>query len=204
MLMRNVVVICLLAIVLMHVHNQCFSQTDVSFVAVRAGAIRSESITSHHNYLWSFYPEIEVGGGLFTQYLSWGVSWGYWTDGTVEAEYVPDFVQYSGRGHVLSARASIKIQSIAAHFPIPLVVSAGAAHIFSESAYVGEGAPWIGLARYTEQTTVGLLGLAVVVPVSSKAEVSGQMVQFLPFGEKRVDWPQTNRRAFTLGLTLFW
>ena len=200
--MRRIAVICLLAFAL--THNQCISQVDVSFATVRAGAIRSESINPHHNYLWSFYPEIEVGGRLFTEYLSWGVSWGYWTDGKVETEYVPDFVQYSGRGHVLSARASIRIQSVAAHFPIPFVVSAGAAHIFSESEYVGEGAPWIGSARYTEQTTLGLIGLAVAVRVSSKTEASAQATQFLPFGEKRVDWPQVNRRAFTLGLTLFW
>jgi hypothetical protein len=200
--MRSVAVICLLAFALMH--NQCVSQIDASFATVRAGAIRSQSINSHHSYLWSFYPEIEVGGKLFTEYLTWGVTWGYWTDGKMEAEYVPDFFQYSGRGHVVSARANIKIQSVAAHFPIPLVVSAGAAHIFSESEYVGEGAPWIGRARYTEETTVGLIGLAVVVRVWSTTEVSAQAIQFLPFGEKRVDWPQENRRAFTLGLTFFW
>jgi hypothetical protein len=199
--MRNILIISLLVVALMRMHSLCFCQVDVSVISARAGAIRSESMTSHGNYLWSFYPEIEVGGRLFAQYLSWGIYWGYWTDGTVQAEYVPDSVQYSGHGHVLSARASIKIQSITAHFPVPITFSAGVAHIFSESAYVEEGSPWIGLARYTEQTTVGLLGLAVAVPVSSKMEVSAQVVQFLPFGGKRIDNAQTNRRAFTLGLT---
>ena len=201
--MRNILIVSLLVVTLMRMHSLCFCQVDVSVISARAGAIRSESITSHGNYLWSFYPEIEVGGRLFAQYLSWGISWGYWTDGPVEVEPAVDFVQYSGHGHILSGRVGIRIQSIATHFPIPLTISAGVAHIFSESAYVGEGPPWIGLARYTEQTTVGLLGLAVPVPVSSKMEVTAQVVQFLPFGGKRIDNAQTNRRAFTLGLTMF-
>jgi hypothetical protein len=201
--MRSVLVICTFEIVLMLFHNHGFCQIDLSVVTVRAGAVRSESMSPHGWYLWSFYPEVGVGGGLFVQGLSWGVTWGYWTDGKVEAEYVPDFVQYSGHGHILSGRASVGIQSIATHFPIPFVVSAGLAYTFSELAYVGQGTPWHGPAKYSQQTTVGLLGLAVEVPVSSRMAASIQAVQFLPFGNKRIDYAQTNRRAFTLGLSMF-
>ena len=91
--MRNILIVSLLVVTLMRMHSLCFCQVDVSVISARAGAIRSESITSHGNYLWSFYPEIEVGGRLFAQYLSWGISWGYWTDGPVEVEPAVDFVQ---------------------------------------------------------------------------------------------------------------
>lgn len=199
----RLVAILLLALTLLHTQSQ--SQIDLSSVTARAGAIRTESFTNglRGDYLWSFYPEVEVSGHFLAGYLFWSASWGYWSDGIEKPFPYMDYVTYSRQGHILALRVGLQVQDLAPHFPIPLTVSLGTAHHISKVTYIG-GSDYAGKTgtSSSEQTTTGLLGLGLSFPLFSRIDLSAQALQFIPFGSETIDQVQTGRRAFTLGLAL--
>ncbi len=199
----RLVAILLLALILLPTQSQ--SQIDLSFVTAPAGAIRTESFDNGMSggYLWSFYPEIEVGGHFLARYLLWSASWGYWSDGIDKPYPYMDYVTYSRQGHILALRIGLQLQTLAPHFPLPLTVSLGSAYHVSKQTYIG-GSDFNGKTgtNSTEQTTTGLVGLGFSFPLFSRIDLSAQAFQFIPFGNDPIDHAQTNRRAFTLGLAL--
>ncbi len=185
--------------------SQASSQVDVSTFSVRAGIIRTEWLDNGlaDGHLWSFYPEVEVGGRFIMPFLSWGVSWGYWSDGINQALPYADFVTYSRQAHIVSGNIGLRIQSAAPHFPVPLEVFVGASQHFSKVSYIG-GTDLAGRAGTgsTQQTTTGLVGVALSVPVIAPLELTAQVFQVIPLGSNALDHLQSGRRAFLLGFTV--
>src|SRR5690348_544325 len=45
------------------------------------------------------YPEVQVGGQFFQQFLQWSVFWGYWDD-AIDRAHETDVNEYSSHGHI--------------------------------------------------------------------------------------------------------
>src|SRR5512146_2985313 len=79
------------------------AQVNVSSVTARLGVIRTLQIgTDDGGHMWAIYPELQVGGVFFTPSMSWGLSWGYWTDGLDHGFDWVDHVTYSQKGHIFA------------------------------------------------------------------------------------------------------
>ncbi len=186
------------------VQTRSEAQVDISFTSVRAGAIRTQSLDFQgEGYLWSFYPELQVGGQLFRPYLFWAATWGYWSDGINEPLPIYDFVTYSQRGHILTARIGVRPRVLAPHLPIPISFFVGVAQHISWTTYIG-GTDLGGHhgTNSTDRTTSGLFGLDISVPIVAHLNLDAEGLQFVPFGNNPIDYVQKNRRAFTLGITV--
>ena len=190
--------VCMLALV----PAGLYAQLDLSTVAVRGGAIPSQT----PNYfepgnVWSFYPEIEIGGHLFAPYLTWGVTWGYWSDGIDQPKPWADFVTYSRSGHILSTRMRFSPRQLAVQFPLPLTLSIGIAEHFVKTTYIG-GTDLVGKSgvNATDQAVSGLVGAGLSVPIWTHFTIEGQVVQYIPLGNDDISSDQSGRRSFTVGL----
>ena len=116
-----------------------FAQITLSSVTVRAGIIRTQwdNDPIYAKYLWSFYPEIQAGGTFIIPYLSWGLSWGYWTDGIDHTLPVMDMVTYSQSAHIVAARIGFEPTVLTDHLPVVITLFVGAAEHFSKLSYIG-------------------------------------------------------------------
>ena len=179
-----------------------YAQLDLSSVTLRAGAIPSQTPNYFEpGYIWSFYPEVEVGGHLFAPYLNWGVTWGYWSDGIDQPKPWADFITYARTGHILSARMRFSPQALDAHIPLPITFSVGIAEHLIKTIYVG-GTDFVGKrgANSIDQAVSGLLGIGFSIPVSTHLILEAQAVQYIPLGGQPIDRVQSNRRSWTLGV----
>jgi hypothetical protein len=177
----------------------------LSSVTAQAGFIRTQWANDpiYSKHLWSFYPEIQAGGAFMLPYLSWGLSWGYWTDGIDHALPVMDMVTYSQSAHIVAARIGFKPTVFNDHLPVAFTLFAGAAGHFSESSYIG-GIDYSGNRgqNHTEKSTTGLVGLGVSYPLVSRLDFQMEGLQYIPFGDTWNDTMQKNRQAFKLGLAV--
>jgi hypothetical protein len=177
------------------------AQVDLSRVTLRAGAIRTQS--PYEDHLWSFYPEVEVGGHFIAAYLSWGASWGYWSDGIDEPLPFMDMVTYSQKGHILAARLGFWPQLLDNHWPIPITVFVGVARQFTKTTYVGG----FGLAgnrgqNSSDQLTMVFVGAGLSVPIVSHLIVEAEALQYVAVGDGPFAYAQKNRRAFKCGVAV--
>ena len=185
----------------------CFSaalaQVDVSLISAKIGTIRTlwrdDPIYSEH--LWSLYPEIELGGRFFKPYLSWGASWGYWSDGIKEALPVMDGITYSEASHILGLRIAFYPQIADEHWPIPLSVFGGVSHHLIKMTYIG-GGDYAGRRGqdFNDHSTTAHVGLGVSVPILDLFSLGVEAQQFIPFSSSESEQTQKNRRAFKIGL----
>jgi hypothetical protein len=195
------------------------AQVDVSSISARVGTIRTlwrdNPVYSEH--LWSLYPELEIGGRFFKPYLSWGASWGYWSDGINEVLPVMDMVTYSQAGYILSLRIGFHPQLADEHWPIPVIVFGGLSHHLIKTTYIGgwdigarrdqgssdhyADAPLgLGVTVPHDRVTTAHLGLGVTVPLVEMLSLEAEAQQFVPFGSSEGDKAQKDRRAFKVGL----
>jgi hypothetical protein len=177
------------------------AQVDISSVTLRAGSIRTQSADySGQGYMWSFYPELEIGGHFFAPSLSWGASWGHWTDGITQTLPIADHVTYSQQGHIVSGRIGLRPQVLDSRWPIPLTIFVGVAQHFTSVTYVG-GRDLVGNpgTSSSQHATTGFFGLAISIPVAAQFSLQAEVLQFVAFGDEPIDHAQKNRRAFTLG-----
>jgi hypothetical protein len=174
---------------------------QVDFVSARAGWIANPYSSSLEKNRWLFFPELEIGGELFTPPLSWSATWGYWTEGITEVLPIADFVTYSHSGHIVTLRIALDPQALDPHLPLPIELFAGAAGHFQEIRYVG-GFDYAGRAgeNSSDLSVTGLLGLGVRLRVLSQVRLEAEGVQFIPFSDS--GRAQKGRRAFTLGVGL--
>lgn len=178
------------------------AQISLSSLTARAGIIRTQwpdgPIFSNH--LWSFYPELEAGGAFIVPYLSWGLSWGYWTDGIDQALPVADMVTYSQSSHVMAARIGFHPDLVGNKMPVPLTLFAGVAEHFTSLSYVG-GTGLDGNRGQSSkgQSTTGLIGLSLSFPILSHLNLEAEALQYISFGNTWIDNAQKNRQAFKCG-----
>jgi hypothetical protein len=186
-------------------------QVDVSTISARIGTIRTlwRDNTTYEAYLWTVYPELEIGGRLFMRYLSWGASWGYWSDGIDKVLPVVDMATYSQASHILGLRIGFHPQLADEHWPIPLVVFGGLSHHMIKTRYIGGGdfpikTTYAGEFKpYTindDHSTTIHLGLGVTIPMVGIFSLDAEAQQFIPFGSSESEQTQKNRRAFKIGL----
>jgi hypothetical protein len=182
-----------------------FAQITLSSVTVRAGIIRTQwdNDPIYAKYLWSFYPEIQAGGTFIIPYLSWGLSWGYWTDGIDHTLPVMDMVTYSQSAHIVAARIGFEPTVLTDHLPVVITLFVGAAEHFSKLSYIG-GTDFAGNRgeNSTEQLTTGFVGIGASYPVVSRLSLQLEGLQYIPFGDSWHDNAQKNRRAFKFGLAV--
>ena len=103
------------------------AQTNVNHVSVNAGIIRAldPHLAGALGGEYVFYPEVQVGGDLFTPGLRWVVFWGYADDGA-RAPYWGLFGVYSS--HAVGVRVQIRPEDLLPHWVIPVGIFAGAAY----------------------------------------------------------------------------
>jgi hypothetical protein len=195
-------VFAFLASTVLFIPVSTIAQVDISSVTARAGVIRTQwnDASPFPDYLWSFYPELEIGGHFMEPYLTWGISWGYWSDGIDRALPVADMVTYSESGHLVAARIGFQPQVLDHHWPVPVKIFAGITGHFMKSKYVG-GTDLTGRAgtNSTDQATTAFFGLGLSIPVVPHINLEAEALQFVPFGDRPIDHAQKNRRAFAIG-----
>ena len=136
-------------------------------------------------------------------YLSWGASWGYWSDGINEPLPVADMVTYAQNGHIISARIGFRPQVLDSHWPIPLLIFAGVAEQFSKTTYVGG----FGLSgnkgeNSSDQLTIAFFGGGLYFPLTPNVNLGAEALQFIAIGDGPYAFAQKNRRAFTIGVAV--
>ncbi len=178
------------------------AQVDVSSLTVRLGTIRTLQIeTDDGRHMWALYPELQVGGMFFTTSVSWGLSWGYWTDGLDHTIDWADHVTMSQKGHIFGLRAAFEPEKVAPHWPIPLKIFAGVAEHIIFDQYIG-GSSYTGghLPDSTYYTTTLCGGLSLAFSVSSKLQLEAEAEQFFPISSSAYHYAQDDRRNFKLGV----
>ncbi len=179
------------------------AQVDVSTVSARIGTIRTlwRDGPPYEGHLWSLYPEVEIGGRFFARYLSWGASWGYWSDGISEPLPIKDIVTYSQTGHLLSIRIGFHPQLADEHWPIPVTVFGGFSHHIVKSKYISY-MDFVGPRGLdsSENSTTAHVGLAVTVSIVDMFSLITEAQQFVPLGNSEIDQAQRDRRAFKIGV----
>ena len=177
-------------------------QVDISSLTVRMGATRTlwPDISPYSGHMWSFYPELEIGGRFIVPCLSWGASWGYWSDGIDEAYPAMDMTTYSSSSHIVAARIGFQPQRLDSHWPIPVMIFTGVAQHFIEQKYIGGGGE--GRKDISEKSTTAFAGLGFSIPVGTYLSIKAEALQFIPVGDSRIDYLQKNRRTFTLGVSV--
>lgn len=180
------------------------SQIDVSSVTARLGVIRTLQIeTDDGGHMWSFYPELQAGGVFFTASVSWGLSWGYWTDGLDHGFDWADHVTYSQKGHVFVLRVGFDPQKVAPHWPIPVKIFGGAAeHIIVDRYVAGTDLTGRHGTGATHNTTTLCGGLSFDSSISSRLQLEAEVEQFFPIGSEAYDYAQEDRRNFKLGIVV--
>jgi hypothetical protein len=178
------------------------AQVNLSSVTVRLGAIRTlQTKTDDGGHLWALYPELQVGGVLFTPSVSWGLSWGYWDDGLNQAINWMDYTTMSQNGHIIALRAAFEPQKADSHAPIPLKIFAGLAeHIIFDHYIGGAGVNGAHLPDSTYYSTTLCAGLSLAFPLSSLLQLEAEAEQFFPFTSGRYGDAEKGRRNFKLGV----
>jgi hypothetical protein len=181
------------------------AQSDTFSVSARAGMIRTlwTQMGETSVPLWAFYPEIRIGGILFVPYLSWGASWGYWSDGVEQALPVMDRITYSQSSHVVAVRIGFHPRILDSRVPIPISVFAGAAEHFIRYEYVGGNSlTGEGGRNSTDQSFTAFVGAGLSFPVLSYLKLEAEAQQFIPFGGGEMNQAYKNRRVFTIGFSV--
>jgi hypothetical protein len=174
-------------------------------VSARAGMIRTlwTQMGETSVPLWAFYPEIRIGGIFFVPYLSWGVSWGYWSDGIEKALPVMDMATYSQSSHVAAVRIGFHPRILDSRVPIPISVFAGAAEHFVTYEYIGgTSLTGEGGRNSADQSFSVFFGAGFSFPVLSIMKLEAEAQQFIPFGSGEMNQAYKNRRVVTIGFSV--
>jgi hypothetical protein len=200
--MKSSVMFALLASAFCFTFVPVLAQVDMTTLTARAGIIRTQwpDNSQYDDHLWAFYPELEVGGSFIAPYLTWGASWGYWSDGIAHALPVADMITYSQSGHIVAVRFGFRPQILDNRWPLPVTVLAGAAEHFSKNTYVG-GRDFTGNRgqNSTDESTTAFVGLGISYPLLTHLNLEGEVLQFIPFGDRAIDTAQKNRRSLKFG-----
>lgn len=200
--MKNHRILTPLFVFLLAVTSSARAQIDLSTISARAGVIRTlvPDYSASPENRWSFYPEVEVGGDFFTPSLSWGVSWGYWSDSG------DDFANYNDQSYILGIGLSFRPQVLAPHWLIPFKLSGGIAEHFISRARVDRyisGHVAQGPVRYdgTFHSMTLYAGLGLSFNLSPAMRLEAEAAQFIPVGEENlIYYEQEDRRVITLGV----
>lgn len=167
----------------------CFSfslnaQTSFSRVSVDLGIIRNYQYNIDDNKIYSFYPELKIGGNFLTNYLEWELYTSYWDDGIKEAFNVRDAVTYSYSSFVLGNKFCFFPKEIIEDFFWPFYLSAGISYRKINEKYVG-GSDYTG--NYRENNTSNLItydiGFGVYFAVFEKVRLRIDSNICFPFKE---------------------
>ncbi len=174
------------------------AQVNLNHVSARAGIINDPwspygQATSH------FLPGVEAGGMFILPYFNWGLSWSYWSDGITQVLPFADFITYSHKAHILSARIAFLPQMLDGHFPIPIDLLGGIAVHLSRASYIGgTGISGNRGESSNSQSATAIIGLRLTFSVISPFSVDCEALQFIPFSNS--DSIQKGRREYTLGI----
>lgn len=177
------------------------SQIDLRTATARAGVIENPWNQTIANTQFRFYPEVQLRGQFLLSYLNWGVSWGYWSDGIDRVLPIMDAITYSYKAHIVSFQIAFEPSHLDSHFLIPLDVIAGVAEHLTSITYVG-GSDQIdrrGEDR-TIQSTTGIFGIRLAIPLGSRFGIEADALQFVPFTQD--DQRQSGRREYLAGITI--
>jgi hypothetical protein len=203
--MKKSTILKLLSCAFLSIPMTTFAQITFSTVTARVGVIRTEwpdgPIYSSH--LWSFYPELEAGGTFLLPSLSWGLSWGYWTDGIDQPLPVADFVTYSQSSHIIATRIGFRPDLAGNRMPVPLTLFVGVSEHITKLSYVG-GTGFDGNRgqTFSEHSAAGFVGLALSYPLFAAIDVQLEGLQYISFGRSWLDRAQKYRQAFKFGLAM--
>jgi len=180
------------------------AQVNVGSLSAKIGTIKTFffDASTYKNYQYAVYPEIQIDGRFFADYLTWDAYWGYWNDGLEETFFVDSWT-YSYSSHIVGARLSFSPQQAADHWLIPLDLFAGLAHHFIRARYVG-GYDWYGKtgSDFAEGSSTAEIGLRAHINVVGPLAVVGEAQQFFPLGNSYFDQLQKGRRAYKIGVSL--
>lgn len=181
------------------------SQIDVSSATAKTGLTRTlwTDAGFYSGHLWRFYPELEIGGHFFVPYLTWGVSWSYWSDGIDQVLPVMDMVTYSFRSHVVAVRVGFQPQRLDREWTIPVTIFVGAAEHFIRQKYIGGlGYSGEGGEDSNKKSMTAIVGLGYSIHIVSCVSLLAEGLQFIPLGDDEIDRMQKNRRSFSLGVAV--
>jgi hypothetical protein len=168
------------------------AQLSLDTYSANLGMIRT-TYSSYPKYV--FYPELQLGGNLFTSSFRWSGYWGYWTDGIDQPFSAPDMVTYSRQIHILGIRV--------AFFPARGIIGifGGVARHLTSVHYVGgfgfDGRPG---HDFDESVSTIEIGINADLPLFGPFNIRGEIHQFFPVGERSNDREQQGRIAYTIGL----
>lgn len=181
------------------------AQPDVSYLAVKLGAIRNLqdddlSAGKHH----SLYPEVEIGGNLFTASVRWGIYGGVWDDGISEALPVRDYVTYSYHTYIAGARLAYVFTESQSGKPLPLMlgfVTGFSRHYVKASYVAGAGIDGRPGSDFSGEFNTFDFGVQVGIKLFGPLRLLGEVQQFVPINAER-DLFNVNRRAYKTGIVV--
>lgn len=183
--------------------TRTLAQLSLGNFSANVGTIRT-TVSDHapfSGYRYALYPELQLGGDLFTSYLRWTIYWGYWSDGITQPFPVMDMVTYSGQTQIGGVRFTFLPAEVAPHWPLPVGIFAGVARHFTAVTYVGgfgiDGKPGHDFAQTANTFEFGLnADFSLFGPFNVRAEIH----QLFPLGNQYIDNLQKGRRAYKVGL----
>lgn len=113
------------------------ASAQLSFNSVGANVgITSTMFPASRTTKYVLYPEVEIGGQFFPQYLQWSAFWGYWDDG-INQGHLTETVEYSAHGHTVGIRLAFYPSSALKEWPLPIAIFGGLTHHFVSLTYLG-------------------------------------------------------------------
>lgn len=182
------------------------AQTNLNHVSVNAGIIRA--LDPHGagpvGGEYVFYPEIQVGGDLFTPGLRWIAFWGYADEGA-RAPYGGLFGVYSS--HAVGGRVQVRPEELLPHWVIPAGIFVGAAyhaatyrivsrHVFVETASHGQ----ILRRDFAEHILALEAGVNLEIRIIGSFGIRIEGRQSIPLSGQFPDSMMEERRSITGGI----
>lgn len=113
------------------------AQVNLSKVSLDAGIIKNQQYEIGNTRLFTFYPEVQLGGLLYKDYLEWGLNFGYWDDGVKEPFPYADWVTFSYHSYILGTKVMFLPQNAFKSFALPLHLTMGFSYHYVGEKYIG-------------------------------------------------------------------
>ena len=181
------------------------AQTNVNYASVNVGIIR---VYDQHSGViegtpYVLYPELQLGGDLFTPGLRWTVFWGYSDDRKAQVEY--SHAAYSI--HAVGARIAVLPVDLLPHWVIPLGVFVGAGYHAVTYRNI-RGLTSSGANSQLPRTPADLsldvfaleAGLNLEVRIYGPVAFRGEVRQLIPLEDGYPDGMMESRRSVTAGV----
>ncbi len=119
------------------------AQTNISKISLDLGIIKNYQYDIGNDKLYSFYPELKIGGEFITKSLEWDLFTSYWNDGITDAFQIRDAATYSYSSLTFGSKVYFYPDKIIDDFFIPLYLTAGISYHKVYEKYVG-GSDYVG------------------------------------------------------------